>query len=107
MDELARTKLEEERDGVVSLLRTIADRLHTLTPFEARRSLARIASPVALLAHEAEPVIGPLPAIAHSDAEPDPPPRTTVEFVRRGASLGALARPGLLGAGRSWLPSRS
>jgi hypothetical protein len=89
MDELARTKVEEERDGVVSLLRTIADRLHTLTPWEARRSLARIASPVALLAHEAEPVIGPLPAIAHSDEEPDPPPRTTVVFVRRGASLGA------------------
>ncbi len=89
MDELARTKVEEERDGVVALLRTIADRLHVLTPFEARRSLARIASPLALLAHEIEPVLGPLPAIEHSDGDPDPPPRTTVVFVRRGASLGA------------------
>ena len=82
MDELARTKVEEERDGVVSLLRTIADRLHTLTPLEARHSLA-------LLAHEAEPMIGPLPPIEHSDVDPDPPPRTTVVFVRRGAALGA------------------
>ena len=89
MDELARTKLEEERDGVVALLRTIADRLHSLSPFEARRSLARLASPVALLAHEAEPVIGPLPAVEHSAADPDPPARTTVVFVRRGAALGA------------------
>jgi hypothetical protein len=89
MDELARTKLEEERDGVVALLRTIADRLHSLTPFEARRSLARLASPVALLALEAEPMIGPLPAVEHSDADPDSPPRATVVFVRRGAALGA------------------
>jgi hypothetical protein len=89
MDELARTKVEEERDGVVALLRTIADRLHSLTPFEARRSLARLASPVALLAHEAEPMIGPLPLVEHSDADPDPPPRATVVFVRRGAALGA------------------
>jgi hypothetical protein len=89
MDELARTKVEEERDGVVALLHTIADRLHALTPFEARRSLARLASPVALLAHEAEPVVGPLPAVEHSDVDPDPPPRTTVVFVRRGAALDA------------------
>ena len=89
MDELARTKVEEERDGVVALLRTIADRLHTLTPLEARRSLARLASPLALLAHEAEPTIGPLPPIEHSDVDPDPPPRTTVVFVRHGAALGA------------------
>jgi hypothetical protein len=89
MEELARTKLEEEREGVVALLRTIADRLHSLPLFEARRSLARLASPVALLAHEAEPMIGPLPAVEYSDADPDPPPRPTVVFVRRGAALNA------------------
>jgi hypothetical protein len=89
MEELARTKLEEEREGVVALLRTIADRLHSLPLFEARRSLARLASPVALLAHEAEPMIGPLPAVEYTDTDPDPPPRPTVVFVRRGAALGA------------------
>jgi len=89
MDELARTKVEEERDGVVTLLRTIADRLHALAPPDARASLARLASPVALLAHEAEPVIGPLPIIAHGEADPDPPPMPTVVFVRRGAALSA------------------
>jgi hypothetical protein len=89
MDELARTKVEEERDGVVALLRTIADRLHALAPLEARTSLARLASPVALLAHEAEPMIGPLPAVACTDADPDPPPRATVVFVRRGSALSA------------------
>ena len=89
MDELARTKVEVERDGVVELLRTIADRLHSLPVFEARRSLARLASPVALLAHEAEPVIGPLPAVEHIDSDPDPQARPTVVFVRRGAALGA------------------
>jgi hypothetical protein len=89
MEELARTKLEEEREGVVALLHTIADRLHSLPLFEARRSLARLASPVALLAHEAEPMIGPLPAVEYSDTDPDPPPRPTVVFVRRGAALGA------------------
>jgi hypothetical protein len=88
MDELARTKVEEERDGVVALLRTIADRLHALTAPEARTSLARLASPVALLAHEAEPMIGPLPEVVHT-ADPDPPPRATVVFVRRGAALSA------------------
>ena len=91
MDELARTKVEEERDEVVALLRAIADRLHALTPPEARTSLARLASPVALLAHEAEPVIGPLPLVVHPvlHADPDPPPRATVVFVRRGAALSA------------------
>ena len=90
MDELARTKVEEERDGVVALLRTIADRLHALTPSEARRSLARLASAVALLAHEAEPVSVRCRVVAHMDADPDPPPRTTVVFVRRGACASAL-----------------
>jgi len=89
MDELARMNVEEERDEVVALLRTIADRLHALTPLEARMSLARLASPVALLAHEAEPVMGPLPPVPRWDTDPDPPPRTTVVFVRRGASLSA------------------
>jgi hypothetical protein len=89
MDELARTKVEEERDGVVSLLRTIADRLYELTLPEASTSLARLESAVALLAREAEPMIGPLPLVAHTDADPDPPPRTTVVFVRRGAALNA------------------
>ena len=84
MDELARTKVEEERDEVVALLRAIADRLHALAPSEAR-----LASPVALLAHEAEPIVGPLPAVAHMDADPDPPPWHTVVFVRRGLGLGA------------------
>jgi hypothetical protein len=89
MDELARTKVEEERDGVVALLRVIADRLYELTPPEAGMSLARLGSAVAQLAREAEPVIGPLPLLVHADADPDPPPRTTVVFVRRGAALDA------------------
>ena len=89
MDELARTKVEEERDGVVSLLRTIADRLYELTLPEASMSLARLESAVTLLAREAEPMIGPLPLVAHTDADPDPPPRATVVFVRRGAALSA------------------
>ena len=89
MDELARTKVEDERDEVVALLRTIADRLHALAPSEARRSLARLASPVALLAHEAEPIVGPLPAVVHMDADPDPPPWHTVVFVRRGLGFDA------------------
>lgn len=89
MDELARTKVEEERDEVVALLRTIADRLHALTLPEARMSLSRLASPIALLAHEAEPMMGPLPVVSHEADDPDPPPRTTVVFVRRGAALNA------------------
>ncbi len=87
MDELARTRVEEERDEVVALLRAIADRLHAMAPLDARLSLARLASPVALLAHEAEPVIGPLPAMTRARADPDPPVRTTVVFVRKGYAL--------------------
>lgn len=92
MDELSRTQIEEDRDGIVALLRTIADRLHALTAPEARLSLARLASPLALLAHEAEPVIGPigpLPMIGQPNGSTDPPLRTTVVFVHRGTSLGA------------------
>ncbi len=88
MDELARTRIAETRDEIVALLRTIADRLHALTPLEARTALGRLASSVSLLAHEAEPMIGPLPSVAHAD-DPDPPARTTVVFVRRGAALDA------------------
>jgi hypothetical protein len=89
MDESSKAKVEEERDGVVELLRTIADRLHALTAPEARRSLRRLASPIALLAHEAEPMIGPLPELAPVCDVPDPPPVATVVFVRRGAALEA------------------
>lgn len=90
MDELLRTRVEQERDGIVTLLRTIADRLHALTAPEARASLARLAFPVAQLAHEAEPVIGPvgpLPGDPRMDG-PDPPLPTTVVFVHRGTSFG-------------------
>lgn len=90
MDQMSRTQVEDERDGVVALLRTIADRLHCLTAIEAHVSLARLASPLALLAREAEPVVGPLPALTSRDGDPGPPPqRPTVVFVRRGAPLEA------------------
>ena len=102
------TKVEEERDGVVSLLHTIADRLHALTPFEVRRSLARLASPLALLAHEAEPVIGPLPAIAHSDV-PIPIHRPDHGRLRAPRRLRSAldARRVLRGTWRAWRPSTS
>ena len=90
MDHMSRTDVEDERDGIVALLRTIADRLHALNLPEARRSLARLASPLALLAREAEPLIGPLPAPErHNGSDPDPPQRPTVVFVHRGAALEA------------------
>jgi hypothetical protein len=89
MDELARTKVEDERDEIVALLRTIADRLHALTPPETRVSLERLASSVAMLAQEAEPMIGPLPVVTRVEDDPDPPGRATVVYVRRGSALGA------------------
>lgn len=92
MDERSRITVEDERDWVVSLLRTIADRLHGLNPPEARQSLARLSSPLALLAREAEALVGPLPGQwspePYGDATPDPP-RQTVVFVHRGAALEA------------------
>ena len=90
MDEESRNDVEDARDGIVALLRTIADRLHALNTPEARRSVARLASPLALLAREAEHLIGPLPAPERTHTgDPDAPQRPTVVFVHRGAALEA------------------
>jgi hypothetical protein len=90
MDEASRNTVEDARDGIVALLRTIADRLHALNTPEAHRSLARLASPLALLAREAEHLVGPLPRHDWGHAEaPEPPQRPTVVFVHRGAALEA------------------
>jgi len=90
MDEESRNHVEDARDRIVELLQTIADRLHALNGLEVRRSVARLASPLALLAREAEELLGPLPSHQHGpNNEPDPLHRPTVVFVRRGAALEA------------------
>ena len=90
MDEESRNTVDEARDGIVTLLRTIADRLHALEAPEVHRSLARLAAPLALLAREAEQLVGPLPAHQGRRADdPAPPQRPTVVFVHRGAALDA------------------
>ena len=90
MDEESRSHVEDARDRIVELLQAIADRLHALNGPEVRRSVARLASPLALLAREAEELLGPLPPHQHGPSnEPDPLHRPTVVFVRRGAALEA------------------
>lgn len=90
MDEASRNTVEDARDGIVALLRTIADRLHALDSPEVHRSLARLAAPLSLLAREAEHLIGPLPAHRCGPADDaDPRERPTVVFVHRGAALEA------------------
>ncbi len=90
MDERSRITVEAERDGVVSILRTIADRLHALETPAPRHSLVRVASALALLAREAEALVGPLPETRAAGPCPETdPPRQTVVFVHRGAALEA------------------
>ncbi len=89
MDELARKTVEAERDGVVRLLRTVADRLASLAASEVREPLARLAAPVTTLAHEAEPLLGPLPPPPHRATADGARPWPTVVFVHRGCGLGA------------------
>ena len=89
MDESARKKVVEERDGVVALLETIADRLQSLAPSQAWESLLRLAAPLAELRHEAEPLLGPLPEVRRSVRGDDDRNWSTVFFVRRGSGIGA------------------
>lgn len=88
MDELAAKRVEGERDAVVALLRTIADRLEAMAGLDAREPLRRLALPMETLASEAADVLGALPALPPpgDDARPD---WQTVVFVRRGAGADA------------------
>lgn len=88
MDELAATRIEGERDALVELLRTIADRLAMLAGAEAHEPLRRLAAPVETLAHEAARVLGTLPAPVQQ-CDHDRPDWATVVFVRRGSGASA------------------
>lgn len=86
MDDLSAKRVEAERDGIVSLLRAIADRLATLAGREAIESLHRLRHPVTTLVEAAVPVLGPLPGEPPPERA-DPAAWPTVVFVRRGHDL--------------------
>lgn len=86
MDDLSAKRVEAERDGIVSLLRTIADRLATLAGREAVESLRQLRHPVTTLVEAAVPVLGPLENEPAAQAA-DPAAWPTVVFVRRGHDL--------------------
>ncbi len=86
MDDLSAKTLEAERDGIVSLLRAIADRLASLAGAEAYEPLRQLRDPVTTLRDAAVPLLGTLP----TDREPpptDPAAWPTVVFVQRGQGL--------------------
>jgi|GEM_PF-6463076 len=88
MEDLSAKRVEDERDGIVSILRTIADRLATLAGREAHESLRQLRHPVTSLVEAAVSVLGPLPAdLSEGPAAPSGSTWPTVVFVRRGHDL--------------------